>query len=104
MKRASALLIVSIGLCRRGAAGIILMLCLCGCGARQAAQPVLNLPDCPAPSAPALPLLDASEPLDSPDNMTRLMERDDMLRAYIDGLLATLSCWRAKGENNDGSN
>lgn len=98
MKRASALLIVSIGLCRRGAVGIILMLCLCGCGARQAAQPVLNVPDCPAPSAPALPPLDASEPLESPANAARLLERDDVIRAYINGLNAALDCFRARRE------
>lgn len=104
MKRASVLRLASIGLCRRGAVSVILMLCLCGCGMRQTAQPVFNVPDCPAPSVPALPLLDAAEPLESPDNMARLMERDDMMRAYIDGLLATLSCWQAKGGNEHGSN
>ena len=68
MKRASVLLIASIGLCS-----------LCGCGARRAAPPVLNLPDCPAPAAPALPLLNAAEPLESPANMAALMERDDRM-------------------------
>lgn len=92
MKRASVLLIASIGLCS-----------LCGCGARRAAPPVLNLPDCPAPAAPALPLLNAAEPLESPANMAALMERDDRMRAYIDGLSAALSCWQAKGGTEHGS-
>lgn len=128
MKRASVLLIASIGHFRRRppgtscagsgcrlpqarlrlrsryAASIILMLCLCGCGARQVIRPVLNLPDCPAPSVPVLPLLDAAEPLESPANMAVLMERDDRMRAYIDSLSAALSCWQAKGGNRDGSN
>ncbi len=84
-------------LCSRCAASIILMLCLCGCGARRAAPPVLNLPDCPAPAAPALPLLNAAEPLDSPENLSRLLERDDRIRAYIDGLSAALRCEQARG-------
>lgn len=66
-------------------------------------RPVLNLPDCPAPSTPALPLLDATEPLESTANMERLMERDDMMRAYINGLLAALFCWQGKGSNSYGS-
>lgn len=91
-------------LCSRCAASILLMLCLCGCGARSAGPPVLNVPDCPAPAAPALPLLDAAEPLESPANMAAIMERDDRMRAYINGLSAALSCWQVKGGIRDGSN
>lgn len=87
MRLASALLLASIVLCS-----------LCGCGAQQAAPPVLNLPDCPAPPVPDLPLLDAEEPLETPRNLERLMERDDRMRAYIGGLTAALACWKENGE------
>lgn len=83
MKRAIVLLIASIGLCS-------------GCGQKQAAPLILNLPDCPAPASPALPLLDGSAPLDAPHNVDRLMERDDRIRAYIDGLNAALRCFQAR--------
>lgn len=86
MKRALVLLIVSIGLCS-------------GCGHKRAAPLILNLPDCPAPAPPALPLLDGSAPLDAPDNVARLMERDDRMRAHIDGLNAALRCFQA-GRNH----
>lgn len=85
MKRAVALLYASIALCS-----------CCGCGPKQAAPLVLNLPDCPAPSVPVLPELDAAAPLDSPDNLSRLLERDDRIRAYIDGLSAALRCEQAQ--------
>lgn len=84
MKRAVALLSALIALCS-------------GCGQKQAAPLMLNLPDCPSPSAPVLPRLDAAEPLDSPKNLARLLERDDGFRAYIDGLNAALRCEQARG-------
>ncbi len=83
MKRVAALLSVLIVLCS-------------GCGQKQTSAPlILNLPDCPAPSVPVLPELDAAEPLDSPENLARLLERDDRFRAYINGLLAALRCSQA---------
>ena len=85
MKRAVVLLGVSIALCS-------------GCGQRQAAPLILNLPDCPAPSTPGLPELEAAESLESPANIARLMERDDKIRAYIDGLNAALCCYQARGK------
>lgn len=88
MRRASVLLIASIGLCS-----------VCGCAAHRPAPEPPPLPDCPAPAAPALPVLDASEPLESPANMERLMERDDVLRAYIDGLRAAIGCERARRDH-----
>ncbi|MGE9985332.1 hypothetical protein [Desulfovibrio sp. SGI.169] len=88
MKRAVALLCASIALCN-----------CCGCGPKQAAPLVLNLPACPAPSVPVLPELDAAEPLDSPENLSRLLERDDRIRAYIDGLNAALRCEQARGKS-----
>lgn len=90
MKLAAALLSVSIAVCS-------------GCSVQRSAPESLALPDCPAPVAPDLPLLDASEPLESPANMERLMERDDRMRTYIAGLLAALSCWRARGGTEHGS-
>ena len=83
----------------RCAASIILMLLCCGCGPKQTAPLILNLPDCPAPSVPALPELDAAEPLDSPENLSRLLERDDRIRVYIDGLNAALRCEQARGNH-----
>lgn len=89
MKRALVLLTVLIVLCS-------------GCGRKQAAPLILNLPACPAPAPPALPLIDGSVPLDAPDNVERLMERDDRIRAYIDGLNAALRCYQA-GRNSHGN-
>ena len=82
MKRVVALFCASIVLCS-------------GCGPKQAAPLILNVPDCPAPAPPVLPLIDGSAPLDAPDNVARLMERDDRIRAYIDGLNAALCCYQA---------
>lgn len=59
------------------------------------------------PAAPALPLLDPYEPLDSPANVKLIMERDDIIRSYIDGLTAALACYgklqKAKGDRDNGS-
>ena len=88
MKRVVALFCASIVLCS-----------LCGCGQKQAAPHILNLPDCPVPSVPALPELGGEEPLDSPENIARLLERDDRFRAYIDGLEAALRCEQARGNH-----
>lgn len=77
---------------------VLIVLCSCGCGQKQAAPLILNLPDCPAPSAPVLPGLAAAEPLDSTENVTRLLERDDRLRDYINGLKSALQCEQARGK------
>lgn len=63
-----------------------------GCGFRQAA-----MPDCPKPPEPVLPELDASLPLDSPINVRKLMERDDCMRLYIQGLEDALECCKRIG-------
>ena len=76
---------------------VLIVLCSCGCGQKQAAPLILKYHDCPAPSVPVLPELDATEPLDSPENLSRLLERDDRLRAYIDGLKSALQCEQARG-------
>ena len=86
MKHAAVLLLVSIVLCS-------------GCGRQAFLPPLLTLPDCPAPSVPILPELDAAEPLDSPENIARLLARDDALRAYIGGLDAALRCYQARGNH-----
>lgn len=85
MKRAVALL------------SVLIVLCSCGCGSKQTAPLILEHQICPAPSVPALPELDAAEPLDSPENLSRLLERDDRFRAYIDGLKSALQCEQARG-------
>lgn len=76
---------------------VSIVLCSCGCGQKQAAPLILNLPDCPAPSVPVLPELDATEPLDSRKNIERLLARDDAFRAYLDGLTAALRCYQVRG-------
>lgn len=86
MKHAVVLLLVSIVLCS-------------GCGRQASIPPILNLPDCPAPSVPILPELDAAESLDSPENVACLLARDDALRAYIGGLDAALRCYQARGNH-----
>ena len=85
MKRAVALL------------SVLIVLCSCGCGQKQPEPLILKYHDCPAPSVPVLPELDATEPLDSPENLSRLLERDDRFRAYIDGLKSALQCEQARG-------
>ena len=75
----------------------LIVLCS-GCGQKQSAAPlVLEHHDCPTPSVPVLPDLEAAEPLDSPENIARLIERDDRLRSYIAGLKSALQCEQARG-------
>lgn len=74
---------------------------LTGCGARELpalppAPLVLNLPDCPAPTPPVLPQLSGNLPLDSPENLDALLERDDAIRAYLHGLAATVHCYQRR--------
>ncbi|MDD2966755.1 MAG: hypothetical protein PHN64_04590 [Desulfovibrionaceae bacterium] len=93
MKPASALLLALTVLCS-------------ACGARQAAiSPplVLALPDCPAPEVPLLPPLEGAVPLDSPQNIDLLMQRDDSIRRYVAGLQASISCYQRQNtkENHE---
>lgn len=83
MKRAALLLLASIG--------------LCSCGPKQAPV-IVTVPValCPAPSAPAMPEINAALSLDSPANVESLMIRDDMFRVYIQGLRSSLECYRAQ--------
>lgn len=70
---------------------------LTGCAGQPVTRPaplVLTMPDCPAPTAPVLPPLDATALLDSPENGELLMLHDDLTRTYIDGLRAALTCYR----------
>ena len=53
-----------------------------------------KLPDCPFPAAPELALIDDSLPLDDPKNVAALLQRDDAIRFYIDGLRDTIACYR----------
>lgn len=75
----------------------LIALCSCGCGPKQTAPLILKYHDCPVPPVPVLPELDAAEPLDSPENLSRLLEKDDRIRAYIDGLKSALQCEQARG-------
>ncbi len=51
---------------------------------------------CPAPETPVLPPLDADLPFDSPENVRALLERDDLLRRYLQGLRAALRCYEVQ--------
>jgi len=48
-----------------------------------------------------LPVIDGSESLESPANIARIMERDDRIRAYIDGLESALSCYEAQVQTKE---
>jgi len=86
MSRAIVLLIVSIGL------GSI------GCSTRQAVAPpapvIMSVALCPVPARPELPQVDGRLPFDSPTNIEAFLERDDLYRAYIQGLESTMECYR----------
>ena len=56
---------------------------------------LVRLAPCPAPEAPELPRILAA-PLDSPANLLRLRLRDEVLRGYIDGLEAALTCYQGQ--------
>ncbi len=81
MRRAMLLLLGSIALCS-------------ACARPAPVMVTAPLAECPAPSAPALPALDPSLPLDSPANVEALMIRDDALRGYIRGLESSMDCYR----------
>lgn len=87
MKRALLLLLVSIAACS-------------GCAGHQpepATMPqVVGATECPAPEAPTLPLLDGASAFDAPANVETLIERDDLLRGYLDSLRAVIDCYRAQ--------
>jgi len=88
MRHATVLLLASIALCN-------------GCGQKQTPPLVLRFSDCPTPASPVLPVIDGSESLESPANIARIMERDDRIRAYIDGLESALSCYEAQVQTKE---
>jgi hypothetical protein len=82
---------------------LIVLFSLAGCAApgrpSLPAPPVmLNLPDCPAPARPALASIDGGLPFDAPANVAALLERDDALRLHVQGLEATITCYRQSGQ------
>lgn len=82
---------------------LLLSVLIAGCGINTA-----PLPDCQAPARPELPALISDKPLESSINMRILMERDDCMRLYIQGLEDTLECYKKTGgpygpANNDSS-
>lgn len=87
---------------QRAMPSLLALIVLCsGCAARLEIPPaplILNLPDCPAPAPPKLPMIDGAAPLDSPKNVGLLLERDDVLRAYIAGLNAAIRCYQTRKE------
>lgn len=58
---------------------------------------------CPEPIKPELPLLLEEYCLDSLPNIEIIMQRDDILRLYIEGLEDTILCYKnsQKGVNNE---
>ncbi len=88
MRHASVLLIVSIAL------GSL------GCSARQVQVPpapeIVRMEECPCPERPELPAVIGSLPLDHQVNVEAILERDDVYRAYIQGLEAAIDCYRAQ--------
>lgn len=90
MRRVCVLLIVSIAL------GSL------GCSARQAQVPpapaVVRIVPCPCPQRPEIPAVIGSLPFDHQVNIEALLERDDIIRAYVKGLEATVECYRSQTE------
>lgn len=79
---------------------------LTGCGAatRPSLPPppvILNLPDCPAPARPALPILDGALPFDAPVNVGAFLERDDLYRQHITALEAAITCFRRQNPTEE---
>lgn len=91
------------------ASALLIALTVCGisgCAAQVPLAPaprILTLPDCPAPSPPTLPPLNGMVSFDAPENIAILMERDDIVRRYVDGLCAALRCYTtsAAKENHE---
>lgn len=73
-------------------ASIVLCSCLCcACGKN---IPMQSESYCPEPVKPELPLLLEEHCLDSPLNIEIIMQRDDMMRGYIEGLEDTIMCYK----------
>ena len=70
---------------------LLLIVSIAGCAFKA------PLPDCPAPPSPKLPELVSGQPLESASNMRILMERDDCMRLYIQGLEDTIECFKNTG-------
>ena len=70
---------------------LLLIVSIAGCAFKA------PLPDCPVPPSPELPELISGEPLESAANMRVLMERDDCMRLYIQGLEGAIECFRKSG-------
>lgn len=88
---------------RCAAAALLAAILVSGCAAREGpfvppAPVIMSAAACPAPDAPVLPPLDAALPLDGPDNVRALLERDDLCRRYIKGLQATIRCYESQSK------
>lgn len=73
---------------------VLLGSALSGCTSLPPAPLILNLPDCPSPVRPDLPLVDGELPFDNLANINILLQRDDFMRAYIISLEATITCFQ----------
>lgn len=82
---------------RHGMLLLIGSIVLCsGCTTRKPVQAMVvhQTLECPAPERPELPVITGALPLDHSENVETLMERDDMLRQYIQGLQDCVECYR----------
>lgn len=68
---------------------------LCSCAGKALVQPVVvqQTLECPAPERPQLPAVSGTLPLDHPDNVEALMERDDIMRQYMHALEDCVDCY-----------
>ena len=95
MRRASVLLICSIGL---GSLG--------GCAATGSvstpAPEVVTTQRCPRPAKPTLPKIRGDIPFDHPDQVEAILTRDARLRVYSAQCNAALDCYDAQATTPEG--
>lgn len=76
---------------------ILTGLCSCAPAPLQPPPPiVLGVERCPTPAVPALPKIDPDTSLETERNLEALLARDAIMRRYIAGLQATVSCYEAQ--------
>lgn len=82
-------------------AALICLGSLCGCGRTVYVPTPVALPDCPAPTRPALPPYDPDEPFDGPDNLDVTLRRDAILKRYAEALEGSLKCYAGDDHDRD---
>lgn len=84
---------------RRAAALLIISMAVVGSGCAPTSAPVTvhqAYTRCPRPAAPELPAIDPGQHLCAPANLERLLERADLQCAHIDQLGATIDCYEGQ--------